>query len=51
MSADSEQRWNAICEVAAELGVPMHPELIVQLEGDDPTPDLGYPFAKQLLAA
>ncbi|MFY9683200.1 MAG: substrate-binding domain-containing protein, partial [Candidatus Sulfotelmatobacter sp.] len=50
VSADSDTRWNAICEVAAELGVPMHPELIVQLEGDDPTPDLGYPFAKQLLA-
>ena len=28
----------------------MRPELIVQLEGDDPTPNLGYPFAKQLLA-
>jgi DNA-binding LacI/PurR family transcriptional regulator len=24
--------------------------LIVQLAGDDPTPNLGYPFAKQLLA-
>jgi LacI family transcriptional regulator len=24
--------------------------LIVQLEGDDSTPNLGYPFAKQLLA-
>ena len=28
----------------------MRAELIVQLEGDDPTPNLGYPFAKQLLA-
>jgi len=25
-------------------------ELIIQLEGDDPTPYLGYPFAKKLLA-
>jgi LacI family transcriptional regulator len=48
--ADSDDRWNAICEVAAELGIVMRPELIVQLEGDDPTPNLGYPFAKQLLA-
>jgi DNA-binding LacI/PurR family transcriptional regulator len=48
--ADSDDRWNAICEVAPELGIRMRPELIVQLEGDDPTPNLGYPFAKQLLA-
>jgi DNA-binding LacI/PurR family transcriptional regulator len=49
-SVDSDDRWNAICEVAAKLGICMQPELIVQLEGDDPTPNLGYPFAKQLLA-
>jgi DNA-binding LacI/PurR family transcriptional regulator len=50
VSVDSDVRWNAICEVAPELGILIQPELIVQLEGDDPTPDLGYPFAKQLLA-
>ena len=50
VSADSDDRWNAICEVAAKLGISMRPELVVQLEGDDPTPNLGYPFAKQLLA-
>jgi DNA-binding LacI/PurR family transcriptional regulator len=50
LSADSEVRWNAICEVAAKLGIRMREELIVELRGDDPTPNLGYPFAKQLLA-
>ncbi|MFZ0772333.1 MAG: LacI family DNA-binding transcriptional regulator [Candidatus Sulfotelmatobacter sp.] len=50
VSVDADSRWNAICDVAAKLGVDMRPELIVQLEGDDPTPNLGYPFAKQLLA-
>ena len=50
LSSDSEVRWKAIREVAQELGVPLRPELIVQLEGDDPTPQLGYPFAKELLA-
>jgi DNA-binding LacI/PurR family transcriptional regulator len=50
LSVDSGSRWNAICDVAAKLGLRMRPELIVQLEGDDPTPNLGYPFAKQLLA-
>jgi LacI family transcriptional regulator len=50
VSPDSEDRWNAIREVAEELGIRMRAELIVQLEGDDATPQLGYPFAKQLLA-
>lgn len=49
-SSDSDDRWNAICKMASKLGIRMRPELIVQLEGDDPTPNLGYPFAKQLLA-
>jgi LacI family transcriptional regulator len=50
LSSDSVDRWNAICEVAAELGICIRPELVVQLQGVDPTPNLGYPFAKQLLA-
>jgi DNA-binding LacI/PurR family transcriptional regulator len=49
-SSDSEDRWKAICEVAEELGIPMPVELTVQLQGDDPTPNLGYPFAQELLA-
>jgi DNA-binding LacI/PurR family transcriptional regulator len=49
-SSDSEDRWQSICEVAKGIGIPMRAELIVQLEGDDPTPQLGYPFAKKLLA-
>ncbi|HWC20329.1 MAG TPA: substrate-binding domain-containing protein, partial [Terriglobales bacterium] len=50
LSLDSDDRWNGICEVAKKLGICMRPELIVQLEGADPTPNLGYPFALQLLA-
>jgi DNA-binding LacI/PurR family transcriptional regulator len=50
LSADSDDRWNAICEIAAKLGIRMQQELVVQLIGVDPTPNLGYPFAKQLLA-
>jgi LacI family transcriptional regulator len=50
ISPDSEDRWNAICEVAEELGIPLRPELTVQLQGDDSTPQLGYPFAKELIA-
>lgn len=50
LSSDSEVRWQAIQEVAKQLGIPLRPELIVQLEGDDPTPQLGYPFAAELIA-
>ena len=50
LSADSDDRWNAICEIAAKLGIRMRQELVLQLIGVDPTPNLGYPFAKQLLA-
>jgi DNA-binding LacI/PurR family transcriptional regulator len=49
-SPDSEDRWNAILEVAEELGIPVRADLIVQIKGDDATPQLGYPFAKELLA-
>jgi DNA-binding LacI/PurR family transcriptional regulator len=48
-SSDSVVRWNAICDVAGELKVQIRPELTVQIDIDDPTPQLGYPFAKQLL--
>jgi len=50
VSSDSTVRWNAICEVAQELGIAVRPELTIQLEGTDSTPAIGYPFAKQLLA-
>lgn len=50
ISSDSGVRWNAICEVAQELGMRIRPELTIQLEGTDSTPAIGYPFAKQLLA-
>src|ERR1700716_1933908 len=48
-SSDSEYRWQAICRVAEELKIEVKPELTVQIDIDDPTPQVGYPFAKQLL--
>jgi DNA-binding LacI/PurR family transcriptional regulator len=50
LSSDSTVRWNAICEVAQQLGIRIRPELTIQLEGNDSTPAIGYPVAKQLLA-
>jgi DNA-binding LacI/PurR family transcriptional regulator len=49
LSSDSNVRWDAICEVAAELGIRIRPELMVQLEGMDSTPTLGYTFTKKIL--
>lgn len=50
LSSDAKDRWDAICSVAVEIGMEIDPALTVQIDTDDPTPMLGYPFAKQLLA-
>jgi DNA-binding LacI/PurR family transcriptional regulator len=50
LSSDSKERWEAICEVAGQIGLKIDPDLTVQIDADDPSPMLGYPFAKQLLA-
>jgi len=50
VSSDAKDRWEAICRVASQLGICIDPELTIQIDTDDPTPRLGYPFAKQLLS-
>jgi len=49
-SADSRFRWNAVQEVAPEIGFNIDPELVIQIDSTDSTPNLGYPYGKQLLA-
>jgi LacI family transcriptional regulator len=49
-SSDSKDRWVAICEVARQMGLKIDQDLVVQIDSNDATPMLGYPFAKQLLA-
>ena len=49
-SSDSATRWQAICEVAAEIGVRIRPELTIQIEGTESSPSLGYPIGQELLA-
>ncbi|HEV8630882.1 MAG TPA: LacI family DNA-binding transcriptional regulator [Thermoanaerobaculia bacterium] len=57
-SADTEDRWRAIVEAAASRGLPIRPELTVQLSGDGQSESFspadgyqeGYTFARQLLA-
>jgi DNA-binding LacI/PurR family transcriptional regulator len=48
-SSDSATRWQAIEEVAKEFDIRIRPELVVKLEGIDSTPELGYPYGKELL--
>jgi DNA-binding LacI/PurR family transcriptional regulator len=50
VSSDSKDRWEAISRVASQIGLCIDPELTIQIDTDDPTPRLGYPFAKQLLS-
>jgi DNA-binding LacI/PurR family transcriptional regulator len=49
-SSDAEDRWHAISEVAAEMGIALRPELTVQIDSEDTSPSLGYPYAKELVA-
>lgn len=48
-SADAESRWNALAEVSQEIGLNIDPDLVVRLGSIDPTPNLGYPYGKELL--
>jgi len=49
LSSDSAVRWTSICEVAAELGIRIRPELTVQVDSTGSTAEVGYPLGKQLL--
>ena len=50
-SSDTEIRWTNIEKAAGRLRVPIVRALVAQLEGDSPSPELGYEAARKLLAA
>ena len=50
-SSDSDDRWHSIAQVAREMSILMDPKLVVQLERDIISPELGYPVMQHLLAA
>jgi LacI family transcriptional regulator len=50
-SSDSDERWKGLVAVADRLGVEIKPELVVTLDRDMSSPELGYPVVQQLLAA
>jgi DNA-binding LacI/PurR family transcriptional regulator len=50
-SSDSDDRWKSLEAVAQRLGIEMKPELIVNLDRDMSSPELGYPVVQQLMAS
>ena len=49
-SSDTSRRWKAIREVAAKVGIVIHPELTVQLRSPDPGPEPGHLATQELLS-
>lgn len=49
-SSDSAGRWNSIVAAAREIGITIRPELVVQLDRDISSPELGYPMVQHLLS-
>lgn len=49
-SSDTLIRWQTINAAAAKRGIPIAPDLTVQLLGDSPSPEVGYSAMKALLA-
>ena len=50
-SSDTAVRWLNIEKTARRLALPISPALTSQLEGDSPSPDLGYEATRKLLAS
>jgi DNA-binding LacI/PurR family transcriptional regulator len=50
-SSDTEVRWSNIERVAEQIGLKINPRLVTQLQGDSPSPQLGYIATKILLAS
>ena len=48
-SSDADERWECMQAIAAELGIPVQPELTVQLRSRISTPELGLDPANELL--
>jgi DNA-binding LacI/PurR family transcriptional regulator len=49
-SSDTNIRWETIAEAAQKRGIKLDEKLISQLEGDLPSPEIGYVAAKKILA-
>ena len=49
-SSDTAVRWETISLAASKRGIKLAPSLIAQLEGDIPSPEIGYIAAQKLLS-
>ncbi|HKX83439.1 MAG TPA: substrate-binding domain-containing protein, partial [Pyrinomonadaceae bacterium] len=49
-SSDTVIRWETIRDAAVKRKIPIDEKLIVQLQGDSPSPEVGYSATKMLLA-
>src|SRR5229473_3164621 len=49
-SSDTGIRWQSVQETAKELGLEIYERLVLQLEGESPSPELGYEVTRKLLA-
>ncbi|HTW79679.1 MAG TPA: LacI family DNA-binding transcriptional regulator [Terracidiphilus sp.] len=49
LSSDTSRRWLAIDETAKTLGIPIDPELVVQLQSLEPGPRPGFEVTRDLL--
>jgi DNA-binding LacI/PurR family transcriptional regulator len=49
-SSDADERWECMRAAAAELGIPVLPELTVQLRSRVSTPELGFGPVRELLS-
>ena len=50
-SSDSDERWNHLVEVAKRMGIEIQPRLVVNLDRDTTSPELGFSVVQKLLAA
>jgi DNA-binding LacI/PurR family transcriptional regulator len=49
-SSDTEIRWKTIVEAMQKRGISTDPKFCSQLEGDTPSPEIGYVAMKKILA-
>jgi LacI family transcriptional regulator len=48
-SSDTQQRWQAIEDMARTMGILIDPQLVEQLQGKEPGPKAGYDATRSLL--
>ncbi|HKN61164.1 MAG TPA: substrate-binding domain-containing protein, partial [Candidatus Acidoferrales bacterium] len=48
-SSDTDVRWEGILDVTSRLRISVSPKLTVQMEGDSPSPHLGYEVTATLI--